>query len=237
MIVNELFGFSKRNKDAGTYTNNPYAVMSAPPAAQEPVKEPEIDEPAIDEPAAAPSSMSNMARQLDARGQAQTSTGGATIATGRGVRHAASPLNPNQPVYPSAAKPAAKSAASPSLELMKKATKSLQGGPALSAQELTQVNDYRASQGAKPIPATTPTVSSAPAGFNATNVMKMPGMEKYAKPATPAKTPNFAGPSGYGAVNTSFKPPALAKRPQVAESLTWSKNFDPGMTLLRKMRK
>lgn len=40
--------------------------------------------------------MDNMSRQLAARGQAQTSTGGATIATGTGVRHAASPFNPNQ---------------------------------------------------------------------------------------------------------------------------------------------
>ena len=40
--------------------------------------------------------MGNMSRKLAARGQAQTSTGGATIATGTGVRHAASPTNPNQ---------------------------------------------------------------------------------------------------------------------------------------------
>jgi hypothetical protein len=43
-----------------------------------------------------PSAMGNMSRQLAARGQAQTSTGGATIATGTGIRHAASPFNPNQ---------------------------------------------------------------------------------------------------------------------------------------------
>lgn len=43
-----------------------------------------------------PTAMGNMSRQLAARGQAQTSTGGATIATGTGVRHAASPTNPNQ---------------------------------------------------------------------------------------------------------------------------------------------
>jgi hypothetical protein len=96
--------------------------------------------------------------------------------------------------------------------------------------------------------------------------MKMPGMEKYAKPAAPAKTPNFAGPSGYGKVTTSFKTgapaapaaPAAPKQPitiggqkiqptdpaydkimrkATIESLTWSKNFDPGMTLLKKMRK
>jgi hypothetical protein len=53
-------------------------------------------------------------------------------------------------------------------------------------------------------PATTATAAVTPAvsgpGFNAGNVMSLPGMEKYAKKAAipPAKTPNFAGPSGYG---------------------------------------
>jgi LysM repeat protein len=61
---------------------------------------------------------------------------------------------------------------------------------------------------AAPATATTPaatakTTAASPAGFNAANVMKLPGMEKYAKkPATaPAKTPNFAGPGGYAKVN------------------------------------
>lgn len=45
-------------------------------------------------PASEPSAMSNMARQLSARGQ--TSTGGTQVATGRGMRHIASPTNPNQ---------------------------------------------------------------------------------------------------------------------------------------------
>ena len=53
----------------------------------------------------------------------------------------------------------------------------------------------------------TPTATN-PVGFNASNVMKLPGMEKYAKPAAPAKTANFAGPSGYGKTTTSIKPPA-----------------------------
>jgi len=43
-----------------------------------------------------PSAMNNMARQLATKGQSQTSTGGATIPTGTGIRHAASPTNPNQ---------------------------------------------------------------------------------------------------------------------------------------------
>jgi hypothetical protein len=47
--------------------------------------------------------------------------------------------------------------------------------------------------------------------FNATNVMQMPGMEKYAKPApaAPAKNTNFGGgPTGYGKTTMSFKAPA-----------------------------
>ena len=168
-----------------------------------------------------------------------------------------------------AATPAPAATAEPSLDLLKRATSSLQGGPALSAAELQQVNSYRKSQGEPAIPAAT---AAQPAGFNAANVMKMPGMEKYAKPAAPAKTPNFAGPGGYGKVTTSFKTgapaapkapaapaaPAAPKQPitiggqkiqptdpaydkimrkATVESLTWSKNFDPGMTLLKKMRK
>jgi hypothetical protein len=64
--------------------------------------------------------------------------------------------------------------------------------------------------------ALTPTTTTAasktnPAAFNAGNVMKLPGMEKYAKPATAVapKTANFgAGPTGYAKTTTSFKPPA-----------------------------
>ena len=41
------------------------------------------------EPAAEPSAMSNMARQLSAMGQKQTSTGGTQVPTGTGVRHTA----------------------------------------------------------------------------------------------------------------------------------------------------
>jgi len=59
-----------------------------------------------------------------------------------------------------------------------------------------------------PAPTATKTTAGSLPGFNASNVMKLPGMEKYAKkPATPpAKTPNFAGPSGYSKVTQSFKP-------------------------------
>ena len=43
-------------------------------------------------------------------------------------------------------------------------------------------------------------------GYDYDSVMQMPGMEKYAKKPAPAKTPNFAGPSGYGKTTMSVKP-------------------------------
>jgi hypothetical protein len=44
--------------------------------------------------------------------------------------------------------------------------------------------------------------------------MKMPGMEKYAKP----KATNFAGPSGYGQTTMGFKAPGAPKAPAAASS-------------------
>jgi hypothetical protein len=63
---------------------------------------------------------------------------------------------------------------------------------------------------------TTATQDTNPIGFDASNVMKLPGMEKYAKPAAPAKTANFAGPSGYGKTTTSINPPAAPSSPALA---------------------
>ena len=59
-----------------------------------------------------------------------------------------------------------------------------------------------------PAPTARKTTAGGLPGFNASNVMNLPGMEKYAKkPATPpAKTPNFAGPGGYSKVTQTFKP-------------------------------
>jgi len=57
----------------------------------------------------------------------------------------------------------------------------------------------------QPQPAQPTSNTVTPQGFNATNVMKMPGMEKYAKPAV-AKAANFAtGPTGYGKTTTTIK--------------------------------
>jgi LysM repeat protein len=66
-----------------------------------------------------------------------------------------------------------------------------------------------AELGGKPTTATTttaaqPTQSGKPGAYNASNVMNLPGMQKYAKPGTtaPAKTPNFAQQgSGYAKIN------------------------------------
>jgi hypothetical protein len=75
--------------------------------------------------------------------------------------------------------------------------------------------------GLPPAPGPTPapgkiTQPNNTTSFNATNVMQMPGMEKYAKTATkaPAKTANFgAGPTGYGKTTTTFKAPAAPAAP------------------------
>jgi LysM repeat protein len=64
-------------------------------------------------------------------------------------------------------------------------------------------------------PANMTSVTSNPAAFNATNVMQMPGMEKYVKPAAPAKPANFgASPAGYGKVTQTFKAPAAPAAPK-----------------------
>lgn len=65
-------------------------------------------------------------------------------------------------------------------------------------------------------PANMTSIASNPSAFNATNVMQMPGMEKYAKtaPAAPAKNTNFGGsPTGYGKTTMSFKAPAAPAAP------------------------
>jgi len=57
-------------------------------------------------------------------------------------------------------------------------------------------------------PANMTSITSNPAAFNASNVMQMKGMEKYAKPAAPAKPANFGtSPAGYGKITQTFKPP------------------------------
>jgi hypothetical protein len=61
-----------------------------------------------------------------------------------------------------------------------------------------------ATDTAAPAPTDT-TTAGRPAGFNATNVMNLPGMQA-AKKSAPAKTPNFAGPGGYGKTTTTVNP-------------------------------
>ena len=65
--------------------------------------------------------------------------------------------------------------------------------------------------GLPPAPSTTPTPGKVTqpnntTSFNATNVMQMPGMEKYAKTAPAAKTANFGQQGGYGKTTMSVKP-------------------------------
>lgn len=68
-------------------------------------------------------------------------------------------------------------------------------------------------------PANMTSITSNPAAFTASNVMQMKGMEKYAKPAAPAKPANFgASPSGYGKVTQTFKPPAAPAAPGVPKA-------------------
>lgn len=72
--------------------------------------------------------------------------------------------------------------------------------PAVQRKQQATAQQPQASQ---PAQATSKTVT--PQGFNASNVMKMPGMEKYAKPAV-AKPANFSGgPTGYGKTTTTIK--------------------------------
>ena len=62
-------------------------------------------------------------------------------------------------------------------------------------------------------PANMTSITGNPAAFNASNVMQMKGMEKYAKPAAAAKPANF-GPAGYGKVTQTFKPPGAPTAPK-----------------------
>jgi len=66
--------------------------------------------------------------------------------------------------------------------------------------------EQAAAPDTQPAPQTATTKSTGPATFSGANVMKLPGMEKYAKKTAPAQTPSFAGPSGYGKTTTTVKP-------------------------------
>ena len=138
-----------------------------------------------------------------------------SVYTKMGIPYTA-PAAPQPAAEPTAAaKPDAITKAKDELALMKKATASLQGGPALTPQELEKVNAYRTSQGQPPIPASTKT--AAPAGG------KFPGEDpqgpgyigrrevarrQAARDAEAAKkpaAPNFAQQSG-GYKNVTYAP-------------------------------
>jgi hypothetical protein len=64
-----------------------------------------------------------------------------------------------------------------------------------------------------------------PQGFNASNVLNL-------KPTTGSSTPDYSkSPTAYGKTTTSVK----QKDPAMAESLVWSKEFNPGEKLIVKM--
>ena len=80
-------------------------------------------------------------------------------------------------------------------------------------------------------PANMTSVTSNPAAFNATNVMQMPGMEKYAKPTAPAKATNFGViPTGYGKTTTTFKAPGAPAAPNAPAAPTAPKVTSGGPT-------
>jgi len=140
--------------------------------------------------------------------------------------------------------------------------KAKQSAAALAAQQA--MGDV-ASPAPAPTVASTPAPASSaapsgPPGFNAGNLAQLPGMAQYMqqKPAAAKPAPNFArGPAAYGKTTmnvgpTATKPTATAapagKKPTaqqqqeyykslgLAESLTWSQNFDPGRSLYRRMK-
>ena len=110
-----------------------------------------------------------------------------------------------------------------------------------------------------PAPATT--TPSGPPGFNAGNLAQLPGMSQsmQPKPAAPKPVANYGpGPAGYKSSNFSVGPTAARAKSATAaatgktpaelqqeyydslgltEDLSWSKNFDPGRSLYRQMKK
>jgi LysM repeat protein len=103
--------------------------------------------------------------------------------------------------------------------------KSSTGGT--TAQTATGLKHTASAQNPNATPAQ-PTAAAAgtkpgaqPASYNAANVMKLPGMEKYAKasPAVAPRAANFAGPSGYGQTTMGFKAPGTPKAPAAAPAV------------------
>jgi hypothetical protein len=99
--------------------------------------------------------------------------------------------------------------------LQKKLDAMSKGGPALTAQELKQVNDHLVSVGEKPITAADLAPPAAtkpplkPVGFNAANIMQQPGMQKYAE----KPKPNYAqtGQVNYKPATVTVNSPATPK--------------------------
>jgi hypothetical protein len=135
----------------------------------------------------------------------------------------------NKPVPTPAGAAPAGSAAAGAVGAMTKSLqqpeKSSTGGT--TAQTATGLKHTASAQNPNATPAQ-PTAAAAgtkpgaqPASYNAANVMKLPGMEKYAKasPAVAPRAANFAGPSGYGQTTMGFKAPGAARTPAVAPAV------------------
>ena len=77
------------------------------------------------------------------------------------------------------------------LELLKKATASLQGGPALTAQELKQVNDYLVSKGEKPITAANLAAATNQPPLATSSTAPAPSKITYKNTTPPAKRTDY----------------------------------------------
>jgi hypothetical protein len=107
-----------------------------------------------------------------------------------------------------------------------------------------------------PTPGPTTATPSGPPGFNAGNLAQLPGMAQYMQPKSAVAKPaaNYGqAPAAYGKTTMSVGPTAAkapaGKKPTgqqqqeyykslgLAEDLSWSKNFDPGRSLYRQMKK
>ena len=130
-------------------------------------------------------------------------TAAATAAT-PAATGTATPATPATPAATGTATPAATPATPAQIRANKQKTAAAAAQAQMATPGLTP-----------PVPGSAPAATN-PVGFNAANVMKLPGMEKYAKPSAPAKTANFAGPGAYGKTTTSFKPPTATASPATA---------------------
>lgn len=180
------------------------------------------------------SDMQRVAAQLAAGWTAEanksvSSTGGKTTQTPTGRVHTANPANPNQPAattpLPEAVGTYNKKTGAANLD--GKTMTSLSDLPPAIQQQIQAKQQAAAAPAATTTPApaaTTPPKSGTlpkpgtPPGFNATNIMQMPGMQPAGKKPAPAATtptttpPKPGAPSGFNAANV-MKMPGMPGQP------------------------